>query len=640
MVESLRMNFSTVDETCTILEEDMSHYSDDKRPGAPAAAVARSIIGANLAQACDLVRHMHSTEPQFHEIVERINRTLNLGIELACRGYVPRTIAPEDRAEYELHERDRRPLPSFAHSNEYPLVGALLADSVLRTIAFDTTAPDPWFTTPRPHERSSALSRFGWDWPEPSHPSAAVNAILQARCEVSSTRTFLPTAVAIGGNCLLIPGKAGWRNRSLCLRYYLLDGASDADNPNFPFTARSADVGVKDSYDDYNTAAIDAVNKLMFVAEDTRAKSFSWADTSTGNVYASGYPTHTLNTSEHWGPLSVFAPGRILRAGTGSIAFFNLDEIETHGDLQIDPMKEYEDWAEEESVAGGAGEEYLDDLVEEYRLAPTDSAGSAPTTVIQLADSEFTPSAWNIHPNLPGNMLCAPSQSLRSSIPDYACVSLDLDLAKPAARYLGHAGAISLFSTSETDPNTFLTAAADGYVRLYDTRRALPALSLIAKGCNGAVLVHPEGIPLVFAGSSQDEVVRLWDVRAAKTVCELSTGNNKVGGMAWDAERSVLYVATVCGNLDKNGTLTEGYREAQIDGVDISEARRGVGDDGGFDRDLMDSDLAWPCEAAHNEDYFGALFDAGEHRLFRFAFGEQADPSVLPIYGTARADDY
>ncbi|KAJ7697798.1 hypothetical protein B0H17DRAFT_1177518 [Mycena rosella] len=647
-------------EACIILEGDVSQFSQE-RPEASIGDHRGNRIVNILEQACHLLRDIHPKDPQFHDIVERVNRTINLGIEVEYRGRYQGYSGEEGVCEYAL-SFSRSALPSFAHSRECPSVENVSAEFADASSAQATrapnesTVPDPWFTTPRPHNLSSLLSRFGWDLPEPSHSSPLVNAIMQARCEISSDPSWLPTGISISASCLLVACKGGWRNDTSSLAYY-----HDLDERSavclFPLNKRTADYGPgSDRYDPFWTAAIDEVNKLMFVAENARARSFAWAS-PTGEKYEAGLPRHTLNTSDHRGPLSVFAPGRVLRAGRGSIAFWNLDDLETHG-------------PDGKRVVGETDAYYGEKW----------SSGSDPTSVIHLADPAFAPLAWCTHPNLPGNMLCAPG--LEAPPRDYACVSVDLDLAKLAARYLGHGAAIRVLSTSEPEPQAFLTAADDGYVRLYDTRRLLPALTLRAEGCRAAVLVQPDGIPLVFTGSKTEQAVSLWDIRAAKAVYELSTGNNGVSGMAWDAGRSVLYVATVCGYKDRNGQQTVGYRAAQFpegmypgDQMDNGWEGDGEGgrsgdearsadedgpraavdvdvaccvedlfddDDGRFEDyggDYDAPDFAWPRKAAHKEDYFGKVFDAGDHQIFRYAFADKADPSVLPAYGSASPDD-
>jgi hypothetical protein len=108
----------------------------------------------------------------------------------------------------------------------------------------------------------------------------------------------------------------------------------------------------------------------------------------------------------------------------------------------------------------------------------------------------------------------------------------------------------------------------------------------------------------------KDEVIRLWDVRGAKMVYELATGNNEVIGLTWDDERNVLYAATRRGYMDRNG-FNHGYQRAKI--PKAARERDDEGDDDSMSDD--DYDDCWPANSAHAETYFGHVFDAGEHRI-------------------------
>jgi hypothetical protein len=159
----------------------------------------------------------------------------------------------------------------------------------------------------------------------------------------------------------------------------------------------------------------------------------------------------------------------------------------------------------------------------------------------------------------------------------------------------------------------------------------------------------------VFTGAAHDQVVRLWDVRARKMVYELATGNNAVTGMTWDAACSALYVATACDYMDRNGETFD-YRCARVPREPNDDPMTGGSDSEDEDADEYeeeDEEICWPKDAAYAEDYFGHMFDAGEHRLrrccnhpaprvlifsVRYAFKEQADPAVLPEYGQATLD--
>ncbi|KAJ7637301.1 hypothetical protein DFH06DRAFT_1054424 [Mycena polygramma] len=615
------MDLKSVDELCAILESDLTQHVGDI-PAAEewpeAGDIGSELVHAQaillhaqhaLSQACDLIRKISLEQPESYDIIERVNRTINLGVRLV----------PRRHFFYEF--------PSFAHSAESPLVErAEGVDAFSRPQMADqygihrkrdeASGHDPWFTTPRPHELSSELARFNWELPSPSYPSLLANAVVQARCAIDSHRSGLPTSIAISESCLMVPYKTGWRDREPGLAYYRLDETpNNIKDPEFLFTGTRSPIDFNGTFDDDWHADIDEVNKLMFVADDRVVKSYAWADSQSGEIYDFSRLTHTLDTHDHRGPICVFAPGSFLRAGTGSVAFWNLHGLETCGP--------------EEGLASS-------DPDEERHYA-----GSPPTTAIKLADSKFSPYTWHVHPNLPGTMLCAPTLETYPATreKDYALISLDLDSAKTAARFLGHAGSIEVLSTDKTEPHVFLTASTDGFVRLYDTRFPLPALSYSANQCIAAVLVYPDGIPMAFTGSSSEQVVRLFDIRASKFVYDLATGNNEVEGMAWDAHRNVLYVSTFNTNVDKN-CQHDGYRPAKHPELDAAEDDSMGDDDYDLDED-GDFLFAWPITAAHTEDYFGYVFDAGEHRIFRYAFDDQADPNRLPIYGTAPVDrDY
>ena len=168
---------------------------------------------------------------------------------------------------------------------------------------------------------------------------------------------------------------------------------------------------------------------------------------------------------------------------------------------------------------------------------------------------------------------------------------------------------------------------------------------------------HNVLIPLIdiFTGGDRSYQVRVWDVRARTMLYELSTGNNAVQNLGWDATNQTLYAVTSCERLDRLGRL-QGYREVKVkyareqsqssakeDGEesDDEDDETGEGtdqednDEGAAPRgprhwnftEFGDSDVhmeddmgrAWPKVAWHNEESFGALFDAGSHRLSKLA---------------------
>ncbi|KAJ6537232.1 hypothetical protein DFH09DRAFT_1249770 [Mycena vulgaris] len=534
--------------------------------------------------------HRDVEHPDFEEAVDRGNRCINEVVELAY-----------GKLEFDF-------LPSFADSDEFPLLLGPRKDE--NTICEDLSIKVMEFLP-------SIIS---------AHRMGGIFDPMESWIARGTMKLATPVALTNNGTCLSISSMGGYKERTPILTYYLLDDPAPAGK-EFPLAARTADVGLTGIA---WASTTDENKKLIFVADTSRVKSYAWADEESGEVYDTALPTHTLKTDRHAGPLHVLGAGRLLRAGKGSVAVWDLNGLTTHGpDGTVHIGRKFDTsdtWRDEDEV-----------------LEP--SAGSKPTTIITLADLAVVPAQWHAHSSAVSTMLCG-SDPDKSS--DYSAVSVDLEHGgKTVARYLGHGGETRAFSTSAADPNFFMTAASDGHARLHDHRVPLPALSLRTglrgDDCAGVVLVHPDGVPSVFTGVAGHQGIHLWDVRARKMVYELSTGNNAVTGMTWDAPRSALFVSTRCDYLDRNGEVFD-YRRAKLPRILWRLESVGSGEDdsmtGGSDsdEDYNDDASCWPKNAAYAEDYFGHLFDAGNNRLFRYAFKEQADPSILPEYGDASLD--
>ncbi|KAL5637777.1 hypothetical protein ACGC1H_002142 [Rhizoctonia solani] len=145
----------------------------------------------------------------------------------------------------------------------------------------------------------------------------------------------------------------------------------------------------------------------------------------------------------------------------------------------------------------------------------------------------------------------------------------------------------------------------------------------------------PGGIPTVFTGTSKSEQIKLWDIRARACVYELSTGNTMVESLSWDAHNNCLYAATQCSYMDRLGNHHD-YRYAKI-----PKSQRSIQDvneedeEDDDDEEVTDGERCWPKDAWHTEDYFGHLFDAGDHSIIRYKFKEDPISSVVPLYGNA-----
>ncbi|GBE88277.1 predicted protein [Sparassis crispa] len=613
--------------------DNFAFGKDEEDAGAPDDGGAANFVQL-LREVCAVVRKAEASNAlDIDAVVEKAYNILNSAVSTAY-------------GEADLFDF----LPSFAHDDEAaPLVkdtfempfGQGLMDSFMSFFAkyikkgdsnprgkpSPFPGPGRWEKSAQPHPNTTRLSRFRTGITvSVTEATPLANLIYQARCEVTDDNICLPCRIAVsqGGSCLAVVAAGGWKNRDPVLHYYHLGDDVDSApsvtiEPGFAETAYAL--------------AMDEARQLIFVADSDRVKSFSWQD--------KGKLVHTLRSDSHSGPIAVLPNGRIVRAGKGSALVWDIDKLQRHAD----------------GKRVGKGKLNIDDVGRDNDNDEVErSTGSKPHAKIQFAEESYVPSVWHLHQPT-GHMLCGESGRKDDT---YGCVALDLEHGgKPVSRYLGHGGDVEDFSTSEGDANLFATAADDGYARLFDMRRPLPVLTLDSgkqsEFCSSVAFVHPDGVPTVFTGGETSQQIKMWDVRARAVVYELGTGNNEVRSMAWDAAHSTLFAATECDYVDRLGYHHE-YRRARIPRWAEEPAWRGEEDEDGkakdedtdMDEDSEDEDeeeededenddeeRCWPAKAFHGEDYYGYAFDAGEHRLYRYAFKTNADPKQLPVYGQA-----
>lgn len=119
---------------------------------------------------------------------------------------------------------------------------------------------------------------------------------------------------------------------------------------------------------------------------------------------------------------------------------------------------------------------------------------------------------------------------------------------------------------------------------------------------------------VLFTGGTSSQQIKMWDVRGHSVVYELATGNNEVTALGWDSGRSRLYAATECSYMDRMG-YNHDYRRAKMpkgDGGDDDDDDEDEDEDDDY---LEGDEKMWPERAYHGEDYFGYMFDAGDHRV-------------------------
>ncbi|KAG8724861.1 hypothetical protein FRC09_013029 [Ceratobasidium sp. 395] len=599
------------------LDEQISNFfgglpREDEELGCETEMARNKQLLSILSKICALVREETAkNSPYVPELVKVVNEIFNSSVESAYGD-------PYEPDESRLFDF----MPSWAHDDaagqplvkdtvklSFPGFQSDFLQSILQGLPEPPsdlksilTVPDPWSDAMKLHPKSSPLARPRPDLPllTPAVSSPAAMCVYDARCEILSEPISSPVELLLSpsNNILVLNAAGGYKNRVPVLSYRFLSGSEHLTK--FP-DEHSVEAGLIRMA---HSMALDESRKLIFVGDYDRVKSYAWGVPNGQNYQYGPDPTHTLNSSHVDGPLAVLPN----------------EGLETHDETGS-------------AGIGGRDKSIRDNTWRDDPEELEDSVGSSPTSRVKLADCQgLTFNGWRPLTQAPSTMLCYPDS--------YDCLTIDLEHdGRMAARYIGHGGKIADVSVSEADPQTFLTACSDGYARLYDLRTPLPVLTFDAacqqEGCRTTVLAHPDGVPTVFTGTDKSEQIKMWDVRARTPVYELATGNNRVQSLVWDSARNHLYAATECKYQDRMGYHHD-YRPAKLSTGNgpVDKEMDGLDEDEDYP---MEDDRAWPKYAWHKENYFGYMFDAGEDRIFRYAFKPDPDTSVLPEYGLANA---
>ncbi|CDO74488.1 hypothetical protein BN946_scf184979.g43 [Trametes cinnabarina] len=503
-----------------------------------------------LRDACDVVRDAEKdASPDLPEVIEKAQVLLNKALQWAY-----------GEMYYSF-------LPCFSDSKEYPLVkdtapscGVDIIEAFMEFYTkylYPGAARPPlppfartasWLRSPHPYPWSTRLARFREGLTSyASDATPLAQWVHEARAELTTASTRSPYSMSMssGGSILAISAATGYKERDPSLRYYLIDEQS-----NDSVEAHSFDPGLS------NVAryiATDEESKLVFIADDDRIKSFSYAPGAEGKVPRKLPNVHTMNSLRDFdGPMAVLPNGRVARAGKGQAAIWSISDLEKHQD---NPGKLI-----------GEGKLNTDNSWREANDPKIEmSSGNKPHCIVAFADEPMLqPMALYLHAPT-GHLLCG---ERGSSSEMYACVAIDIEHGgRRVARYLGHAQDVDKITSSPGDPRLFVTAGSDGYARIFDVRRPLPVLTFQTDNggdpCPDVVFVHPDGIPTLFTGAERKEQINVWDIRGRNMLYELSTGNNAVVSMAWDPKRSSLFVATENRRVNRMGER-HGYRKARV----------------------------------------------------------------------------
>lgn len=335
------------------------------------------------------------------------------------------------------------------------------------------TKPGPYSSIQRPHEDTSPLARFRQgrsDWHGIPDTTPAAQALFQGRFAAFYQQTNAPIDLCLpeNSNCLAFIGSGGYRDRDPVLSCYLLE--EEGYPPSF-CNQMFTEPGLSEPA--YVLVA-DPTRELVYIADSHRIKSFYHGEDVQTNA---PLPKHTLKTRQE-GPLMLLEGGsKLLRAGRTGIDGWNVDSLPDHGPDGDERI--------------GEGDFDTDDFRREDWRDVELSTGTEAHSVIRLAREALEINSWTTVPN--GQVLVGLKER-------YSCWATDLECGlKPVTRYLGHGAYMTGFSTSQEDPNCFLTTCKDGVARLYDVREPLPR---IAFNCGrskeilrSALYILVEGLP-------------------------------------------------------------------------------------------------------------------------------------------------
>ncbi|KAF7323593.1 WD40 repeat-containing protein [Mycena kentingensis (nom. inval.)] len=464
-------------------------------------------------------------------------------------------------------------LPSDANKFLHEFKGLLA-----RVLSFNEFLPQraEYDPTTRPSEaHTSPLARF-----HPHRVASAtpeLTALTEARCEITSTDSAAPLALAISQND--VASLLGATGR---------DGISTLSIQPISLSQNAADAVTVDIDAHFEgvpyAMCLDGQRSLAWLGDQDRVKAYRWTLPENADSKGSVQPLHTFASKGYGGAMFLRnAGGRIFRSGTCGMAIWDLASLAAASGTTAS------------NVGRGKGK----------KKAKQDG-GSPPTTTVEAkALSEIV--TMDDHPDGSGNIL-----AIHRSEETRRCTrvsAVDLETHKIAARFLGHSADVNCIATSKElrDPTGFVTAASDGGVRFYDTRLPTPQFAIDhgEEKIYTAVYEHIGGHPFIIFGAHKSQQIQVWDVRGRAALYQLSTGNNAVRDLAWDAPSQSLFAATEFSNG------LRGYRWAGSE----------------------EEQFLWPKMAWHGENEFGVPFDAGNHRIIRYKFKSDANPNVVPASG-------
>lgn len=493
-----------------------------------------------------------------------------------------------------------------------------------------------WADTLKLSQHTTPLARFRTRRPfilSDAHPDH--RAFAEARCEVIHDNVPVVMNMALSGSVLAVQGAGGWKNRASALHLYDVSAGKNLKN-RLPIDLTLPGIAQE--------LQLDSSRKLVYVADEWRVKTYRWDFDLEDNGLKrkrnrEGLPVHTLNSVGYTGPMVLKENGlKVVRAGRQGLAVWHIDILATHGEEGTDIIGSSDetyreaDW-QGDSFGDGKNTETSKGSAPKHRLTCPVFSGVG-TLVGNPRESKEMIVGYG-----PGNGM--------DELPKYGAVSVDSETKQATIRHVGHGGHVICMRTndSEADPSTFMTAATDGVVRLYDVRAPAPVLAVYnAREVIGSALYehvggHPcEPFPLFshFVHWFLTSLLLSVIVIGGGTVAEpnkskfgtsapnfLST--NSAQGTTKSAPSHGTALLRLC-SLVQSASLsgTGGPPHYDYRRIQLPKDEHGAEEDRDDDDDLVfdlglskkgSKGVNWPSRAYHSETAFGRVFDSAGYRV-------------------------
>ncbi|KAF0697551.1 Aste57867_11762 [Aphanomyces stellatus] len=456
--------------------------------------------------------------------------------------------------------------------------GVPLGDPRLAELDASFQLPQP------PSARSGRYARFNKHFPVDRGYSFPIHVAL---CNLLKPCIVVPAALnamAVGPDVVVAYGGHGWKQREpsmvLARRRHRLPDADVTDEDD-AIHDDLLDVATG-FYSPGSAVALDPARPWVWAAGDRRIKAFALDDVGNGALRQTLASTKSAVTS-----MAIVGDDGVL-VTNGCDTSLQLWTRLRH----LPDQSEVDTLDEHETGEAAPGRPWLDlrdavpgDHVSDNPQCVEVTRGHAPDQILQL---------WTA-PNVKANRVVQLAPYVANSMKVLASfdastmfAAVDLAVGRMTQRFFGHLQPVQDFSSATTTDDHTMATCDGSHALLWDVRTSW-ASTRFAWDSLGDMLAVELAENVLFVGGSNEAIVA-FDVRVPRTpLYELTTGNNHVGSLVWEAASHSLFAATDWPYGSRHG-----------DPVGYSNG--------------------WPEEAKHGINEFGHVFDAGEATILQYEF--------------------